>query len=42
MGYQKVFIQDTGEEIVDCEMEVYRTAEGETRQKIYGILVKES
>ena len=38
VGYQKVFIKDTGEEIVDCEMEVYRTAEGETRQKIDGIL----
>ena len=39
VGYQQVFFNEAGEEIVDFEVEVYRTAEGETRQKIDSIPV---
>lgn len=39
VGYQRVYFNEAGEEIVDVEMERYRTAEGETRQKIDGITV---
>lgn len=39
VGYQRVFFNDEGDEIVDFELERYRTAEGETRQKIDSVLV---
>ena len=39
VGYQRVYFNEAGEEIVDVEMERYRTADGETRQKIDGITV---
>ena len=39
VGYQRVYFNEAGEEIVDFEMERYRTAEGETRRKIHGITV---
>ena len=39
VGYQYVYLNEAGEEIVDFELERYRTAEGETRQKIDGITV---
>lgn len=38
--YQRVYFNEAGEEIVDSEVEVYRTAEGETRQKIDNISVQ--
>ena len=38
VGYQRVYFNEAGEEIVDFEMERYRTAEGETRRKIHSIL----
>ena len=37
VGYQRVYFNEAGEEIVDFEMERYRTAEGETRRKIHSI-----
>lgn len=39
VGYQRVYFDEAGEEIVDFELERYRTAEGETLQKINGISV---
>ena len=39
VGYQRVYFTEDGEEIVDFEMERYRTAEDETRRKIHGISV---
>ena len=39
VGYQRVYFNEAGEEIVDFEMERCRTAEGETRRKIHGITV---
>ena len=39
VGYQYVYLNEAGEEIVDFELERCRTAEGETRQKIDGIAV---
>lgn len=39
VGYQRVYFNEAGEEIVDFEMERYRTAEDETRRKILGITV---
>ena len=39
VGYQRVYFDEVGEEIVDFELERYRTAEGETHQKINGISV---
>ena len=39
--YQRVYFNEAGEEILDFEMEVYRTAEGETREKIDSIPVNE-
>lgn len=39
VGYQRVFFNEAGEEIVDFELERYRTAEGETWQKIDSISV---
>lgn len=39
VGYQRVYFNEAGEEIVDFEMERYRTAEDETRQKIDSITV---
>ena len=39
VGYQRVYFDEAGEEIVDFELERYRTAEGETHQKINGISV---
>lgn len=39
VGYQKIFYNEAGEEFLDVEMERYRTAEGETRQKIDSISV---
>ena len=41
VGYQRVYINEAGEEILDFEMERYRTAEGETQEKINGISVDE-
>ena len=38
--YQRVYFNEAGEEIVDSEVEVYRTAEGETRHKIDSISVQ--
>lgn len=40
VGYQRVYFNEAGEEIIDFEMERYRTAEGETRRKIDGISVE--
>ena len=40
VGYQRVYFDEAGEEIIDLEMERYRTAEGETRRKIDGISVE--
>ena len=37
--YQRLFYNEADEEIVDFELEVYRTAEGETQEKIYSIPV---
>lgn len=37
VGYQRVYFNEAGEEIVDFEMERYRTAEGETCRKIHSI-----
>ena len=37
--YQRVYFNEAGEEIVDFEVEVYRTAEGETQKKIDSISV---
>lgn len=39
VGYQRVYVTEAGEEILDFEMERYRTAEGETHRKIHGIAV---
>lgn len=39
VGYQRVYYNEAGEEIIDFEMERYRTAEGETRRKIDGISI---
>lgn len=39
VGYQKIFYNEAGEEFLDVEMERYRTAEAETRQKIDSISV---
>lgn len=39
VGYQKIFYNEAGEEFLDVEMERYRTAEGETGQKIDSIVV---
>lgn len=39
VGYQRVYYNEAGEEIVDVELERYRTAEGETRQKIDSVPV---
>lgn len=40
VGYQRVYFNEAGEEIVDFEMERYRTAEGETRRKIDDISIE--
>ena len=37
--YQRVYFNEAGEEILDSEVEVYRTAEGETQEKIDSIAV---
>lgn len=37
--YQRVYFNEAGEEILDSEVEVYRTAEGETQEKINSIAV---
>ena len=39
VGYQRVYFNEAGEEIIDFEMERYRTAEGETRRKIDDISI---
>ena len=38
VGYQRVYVNEAGEEIVDFELERYRTAEGETLQKINSVI----
>lgn len=40
VGYQRVYFNEAGEEIIDFEMERYRTAEGETRRKIDDVSVE--
>lgn len=40
VGYQRVYFNEAGEEIIDFEMERYRTAEGETRRKIDDISIE--
>lgn len=40
VGYQRVYFNEVGEEIIDFEMERYRTAEGETRRKIDDVSVE--
>ena len=39
VGYRKLYYNEAGEEILDEEMERYRTAPDETRQKIDSITV---
>lgn len=40
VGYRRIFLNEAGEEIIDFEMERFRTDEGETQQKINSISVQ--